>query len=152
VVKRKRRILFTSLPFVSHFLGQLPLAKDLAGAGHDVRFATSNDNLRLANQAGFDVVPLPILPSAPAPDALRIGDTARTQPVFSYLPHAARIAPALIRAFGDWCPDAIVRDPLEFGSCLAAEHSGIPHVVGREGPFWPPSVRQEVLGVDLGDW
>jgi MGT family glycosyltransferase len=55
---------------------------------------------------------------------------------------AERVATDLVRYFDSWLPEVVVRDPLEYGGCIAAEAAGIPHAVGRMGPLWPPDVRR----------
>jgi UDP:flavonoid glycosyltransferase YjiC (YdhE family) len=146
------RVLFTSLPYLSHLLAQLPLARAMRDAGHEVRFATAAALAGTVRADGFAVVPvefgaalepgleLPLRPRQPG-----------EQPPKPRIRVAARVAPALTLAFEQWLPDVVVRDPLEYGSYLAAEHAGIPHAVGREGPFWPPQTRQAMLGADLDD-
>jgi hypothetical protein len=38
------------------------------------------------------------------------------------------ILPRMLAAFDEWRPDAVLREPSEFGSALAAERHGVPHV------------------------
>lgn len=146
------RFLFTSLPYLSHLLAQLPLARAMRDAGHDVRFATSAALAEMVRADGFAVVPVEF--DKPLEPGLELSFRPRRpgeRPAKQRMRVAARVAPALIRAFGEWLPHVVVRDPLEFGSYLAAEHAGIAHAVGREGPFWPPQTREVMLGADLDD-
>lgn len=146
------RVLFTSLPYLSHLLAQLPLARAMRSAGHEVRFATSTDLAEMVRAAGFAVVPVEF--DKPLEPGLELSIRPRKRgerPLEPRVRVAARVAPALIRAFDQWRPHVVVRDPLEYGSYLAAEHAGIPHAVGREGPFWEPQTRQEMLGAALDD-
>jgi UDP:flavonoid glycosyltransferase YjiC (YdhE family) len=143
-----RRVLVTSLPWLSHFLAQLPLARAMADAGHEVRFATSEVLGPTVRRAGFAVIPVPMQRKERTGKELTV-PVGGAYGGFAYLEHAAWGAPALLEAFEQWCPDVVVRDPLELGSCLAAERAGIPHAVGREGPFWPVELRRSTLsGLD----
>jgi UDP:flavonoid glycosyltransferase YjiC (YdhE family) len=124
----------------------------MRNAGHEVRFATSTALAETVRTAGFAVVPVefdrPLKPGLVM--SFRPGRPG-ARPPGPRMRVAARVAPALIQAFERWLPNVVVRDPLEYGSYLAAEHAGIPHAVGREGPFWPPRTRQAVLGTALND-
>ncbi|HEX3332779.1 MAG TPA: glycosyltransferase [Acidimicrobiales bacterium] len=140
----------TSLPFVSHFLAQLPLADALRDAGHDVRFATSGDLAATVDAARFERVNV-IFKAGPGVEELSLRNEDGSRPVHVWMPTAARVAPALLRAFEAWRPEVVIRDPLDFGSCLAAERAGLPHAVGREGPFLRPEDRQNALGTDLDE-
>jgi UDP:flavonoid glycosyltransferase YjiC (YdhE family) len=142
------RVLFTTLPFFSHFLAQLPLARAVQNAGHDVQFATFDELADLVASAGFATLSMGLASSVEAEGG---GVAFRSDRPFPYMHLAARITTSLQHAFEQWLPDAVIRDPLEFGSCVAAEAAGVPHVVGREGPFWSPDVRRSVLGDDLCD-
>ena len=42
---------------------------------------------------------------------------------------ARAIVPHLLDIAESWRPDVLVRDPTEFGACLAGELLGIPHAV-----------------------
>jgi UDP:flavonoid glycosyltransferase YjiC (YdhE family) len=152
VGRPRYRVLFTSLPYLSHLLAQLPLARAMRDAGHEARFATSAALAGMVRADGFAVVPVEF--GEPPEPGLELPLRPRQpgeQPPRPRVRVAARVAPALTRAFEQWLPDVVVRDPLEYGSYLAAEHAGIPHAVGREGPFWPPQTRQAMLGADLDD-
>ncbi len=59
---------------------------------------------------------------------------------------ARQMTPDLLSLCRSWQPDLIVRDPVEFGGCIAAECLGIPHVSGRENRFLPPARWQAYLG------
>lgn len=154
VTRRRRgvpsyRILFSTLPFLGHLQGQLPLARALRSAGNDVRFATSAEFAGLVGKAGFDVVPVSFRQAHEQDKELSLRTVSAGEQMFAWMPTAARVAPTLIRVFGQWRPDVVLRDPLELGSCLAAEYAGIPHGVGREGPFWDRAVLRSAVGADL---
>ena len=38
-----------------------------------------------------------------------------------------RLVPDLLEIAGDWGPDLIVREGMEYGGCIAAERLGLPH-------------------------
>jgi MGT family glycosyltransferase len=59
------------------------------------------------------------------------------------------IVPDLLALGHTWRPDLIVRDPSEYGGCVAAECLGIPHATGREGPFRSPTRARALLGESL---
>jgi hypothetical protein len=52
--------------------------------------------------------------------------------------------PRLLEACEQWKPDVVLRDPAEFGSAIAAEAAGIPHV---RGAFGLSSTEEMALGI-----
>jgi MGT family glycosyltransferase len=64
---------------------------------------------------------------------------------------AQPMVPDLLRLCKAWPPDVIVRDPQEFGGCVAAECLGIPHATGRENRFLSPRQWQQFTEPALHD-
>jgi MGT family glycosyltransferase len=142
----RRRFLFTTLPFLSHLHGLLPLAKAVEDAGHEVRFAAMAEFCETVRGSGFACTPT----GFPTWDAVREElPGAATGEV--YMAMADRAAADLVHSFGQWLPDVVVRDPMEYGGCIAAEVAGVPHVVGRMGALWPPEVRRSMADEGLSE-
>jgi UDP:flavonoid glycosyltransferase YjiC (YdhE family) len=152
------RALFTTHPGEGHFHPQVPLARALSAAGHEVAFACSPAYRPTIEAVGFRCLPAGLDWLEPDMDA--------AFPALRRIPHgpeweawvvdhvlAGATAEALARDVLDlareWQPDVVVRDGVEFGGCLAAEVRGIPHAVGGFAPFGPPGMYEAVFARPL---
>lgn len=146
------RVLFTTQPVPSHLHPLVPLARALEDVGHEVAFATAPAFHPSVEASGFRAFPagmdcLPGQERAPVGRVRADGD-----PAYSVLTDffgdltARRMTPDLIALCRSWRPDLVVRDPVEFGGCVAAECCGILHLTGRENRFLPPERWVAYLG------
>jgi UDP:flavonoid glycosyltransferase YjiC (YdhE family) len=134
----RMRFLFTVQPLFGHFHALVPLAQALKDHGHEVAFATGKSFGPAVRRSGF----LPftagidfdgsqdIFKTLPDWEAIRAKspDDLGIQQLRGFVQQLApRMADDLIELVGAWQPDAIVRDPLEFGGYIAAEHARLPH-------------------------
>src|SRR4051812_3646868 len=140
------RILFTTLPGYGSIQPLVPMAQALQAAGHDVAFAASATFCRVVTEAGFRCLPAGVDWSLDDRDVVfaRVRGTlgpesapfSPVRDVFAgYM--APRMVPDLLAIARAWPFDLLVRDPLEFGGCVAAEVLGLPHTA--YGPlfcFW----------------
>ncbi|MGN6697549.1 MAG: glycosyltransferase [Thermomicrobiales bacterium] len=151
------RVLFTTQPVPSHLYPLVPLASALASAGHDVAFATAPSFSPSVAAAGFRAFPagmdfLPGQVDIPLGRVQAGGDPAHAHAVLAEFfgwATAQRMTPDVLTLCRTWQPDLIVRDPVEFGGCLAAECLGLPHLTGRENRFLPPARWRAYLGAPL---
>jgi MGT family glycosyltransferase len=131
------RVLFSTLPGYGSFQPLAPVARALVDAGHQVAFAASAAFGPVVTSTGFRCFPAGLDVSLGDRDAVfarvRSALGSRTAPfspvrdVFvGFL--APRMVPDLLAISHAWPFDVLVRDPLEFGGCVAAERLGRPHV------------------------
>ena len=128
------RALFSSTRGAGHFNPLLPFARAFERAGYELLFAGPPDLGPAVDAAGFefwqfDPPPedelgaiwgrVPELPPEQANEVV-IGE------IFGRLNTTASL-PRLRAACEQWRPDAVLRDPNEYSSALAAERHGIPH-------------------------
>lgn len=165
------RVLCTCLPGVGHFLPMLPLARALAGAGHDVAFATAGEFLPQIEQHGFAVFPAGLsLPEQMQQAAQRFPDQhalpSGKERFCTFVPRmlAGVAAPAramdLVPILREQRPDVIVHDETDFGAPVAAAVAGIPyadHSVAVFRPLQAARLAREAIvplweewGVELG--
>ncbi len=140
------RVLFTTLPAYGSFQPLAPVARALIEAGHEVAFAASPTFCRVVTRAGFRCVPAGLDWSLDDKDAVfasvrtmlgpQAAPFAPVRDVFAGF-MAPRLVPDVL-AFARATPfDVLVRDPLEFGGCVAAEVLGLPHAAcGPLFCFW----------------
>lgn len=132
------RFLFTVSPMVGHFHALAPLALAVKERGHELAFATGRGFGRYIRQAGFQHFPcgfdfdgsqdiFQALPEFAALKAEAPADTALQQLHGFVMGLSPRMAADLIDLVEKWKPDAVVRDPLEYGGYIAAERGRIPH-------------------------
>jgi UDP:flavonoid glycosyltransferase YjiC (YdhE family) len=128
------RVLFTSTRGAGHFNPLVPFARAFERAGHEVMFAGPPDLEGSAQAAGFrfwrlDPPPEDELgaiwsrvPELPPDEANKVvvGE------IFGRLNTTAHL-PRMRAAFGEWRPDAVLRDPNEYSGALVAEENGVPH-------------------------
>jgi len=146
------RVLFTCLPFLGHFHPLVPLARALEAAGHEVAFATGQTLCPLVAATGFRTVPMGFDPQGRGwfdlfPHLLTIpSGPARTAwfegRIFGFMAECA--VPDLLRLAARWRPDVLVREPWEYGGCVAAERLGVPHATAGVGAFHPPDYAQSL--------
>jgi UDP:flavonoid glycosyltransferase YjiC (YdhE family) len=128
------RILFSSTRGAGHFNPLVPFANAFVRAGQELLFAGPPDLAGPVDGAGFEFrqfdpppedelgaiwARVPELPPEEANEVV-VGE------VFGRLNTTAAL-PRLRAACEEWRPDAVLRDPNEYGSALAAELHGIPH-------------------------
>jgi len=128
------RVLYSSTRGAGHFNPLVPFARAFERAGHDLLFAGPPDLAGTADTAGFEFwqfdppaedelgatwARVPELPPEQANEVV-IGE------IFGRLNTTAGL-PGLRAACEEWRPNAVLRDPNEHGSALAAELRGIPH-------------------------
>jgi UDP:flavonoid glycosyltransferase YjiC (YdhE family) len=132
------RFLFTVQPLFGHFHAIVPLAQALKEHGHEVAFATGKGFGPAVRRSGFSHFPagidfdgsqdiLKILPGWEAIRARSPGDVGIQQLRGFVQQLAPRMADDLFALVDTWRPDAVVRDPLEFGGYIAAERARLPH-------------------------
>jgi UDP:flavonoid glycosyltransferase YjiC (YdhE family) len=152
------RVLLTTHPGEGHFHPQVPLARALSAAGHEVAFACSPAYRSTIGAVGFRCFPAGVNWLEPDMDS--------AFPALREIPHgpeweawvvehvlagvtAEALAHDVLDIALEWQPDLIVRDGVEFGGCLAAEVRGIPHAVGGFDPFGPPGMYRAVFARPL---
>jgi UDP:flavonoid glycosyltransferase YjiC (YdhE family) len=132
------RFLFTVHPMFGHFHAMVPLAQALQEHEHEVAFATGKGFGPVARRSGFAHFPAgmdfdgsqDIFKVLPGWEAIRAKspDDLGIQQLRGFVEQLAPwMADDLIEVVDAWRPDAIVRDPLEFGGYIAAEHARLPH-------------------------
>jgi UDP:flavonoid glycosyltransferase YjiC (YdhE family) len=129
------RVLFTVQPSIGHLHPLVPVASALAGAGHEVAVASSpsfGDDIR-----AFGLDPIGVGLDWLTADQSTWGPFGELPPpgpefgkfvtrMFVDITTEATV-PDLVRTVGDWKPDLIVRESMEYGGCIAAELLRIPH-------------------------
>ena len=140
------RVLFTTLPGAGPFHPLVPFARALARQGHVVAFATSRSYCAIVEAAGFQCFPAGydwlVANSEPLYAHVKSMLVDRERPFspledvyVDFLP-PLMVADLLVLA-RSWAPDVIVRDPMEFAGCIAAEVLGVPHTAcGPLFSFW----------------
>jgi UDP:flavonoid glycosyltransferase YjiC (YdhE family) len=132
------RFLFTMAPMVGHFHAMVPLALSLKEHGHEVAFATGKGFGPVIRRTGFQHFPCgldfdgskDIFEALPEWEAIKAKspDDVGLQQLYGFVQGLApRMADDLIGLVDTWNPGVIVRDPLEFGGYIAAEHYRVPH-------------------------
>lgn len=141
------RILFTSTPGLGHMLPLLPVAREAAARGHEVRIAVGASLAPVVIAAGFRHEP--IGPATLGEVVARIPDlagrTGRRLAVVIFREGfcgaiATGIADDLATLADAWRPDVIVHEDMEFGSWVVAERLSIPHVT-VQATAWRPRMR-----------
>ncbi|QKV70691.1 MULTISPECIES: glycosyltransferase [Streptomyces] len=127
------RVLCTAMASPSHGRALLPLARALAGAGHEVTVLTTEAVAPVF--AADRITVLPLLPPAPPPPDGSPFDPAQDMsspdhPLTALLagPYARSILTILREAARRLRPDALVRDGMDFAAVVLAEERGIPHL------------------------
>ena len=140
----KMRLLFATLPTAGAFHPQVPLARALQEAGHEVAFAVAQSYCSTIEAVGFRCFPAgyDFLGSNFDPVIATVrklrgeASVATLKDIFgAFLP--PRMLPDLLAVARSWRPDVIVRDPMEFAGCMAAEVLDIPCAAcGPLFAFW----------------
>lgn len=132
---------------LGHIHPMLPLARAIAEAGHEVRWALPADAVMHAERSGIETVPIqgrdPITPE----------EVTRRYPEFSQLPPSERPEVMFGKLFGamaappmldgllplvqGWRPDLVVADAAEFAGHIVAAELGVPSVTKGFGPLLP---------------
>ncbi|QNP75015.1 glycosyltransferase family 1 protein [Streptomyces roseirectus] len=142
------RVLFTTLGSPSHGRAQLPLARALAAAGHDVLVATTpslvsvfeKDDVRVTT-AMDEFTPHTFIPPALLEQAARPGPDGevpqdvleRVMPLAMSGPMARKLREWILPVAQEFRPDLILRDGMDLGSCLTAEQLGVPQLPTPSG-------------------
>jgi len=126
------RFLFSSTGGAGHFGPLAPFVRSCLDGGHDV-LVTGPPGLAVPEDVAFREF------DPPAPDDMAAaframdgmshdeGNAWILGEVFARL-DATAAAPGLCTTITDWHPDLVVRESAEFGSAVAAERLGVPHV------------------------
>lgn len=138
------RVLFTTIGSPSHGRTQLPLARALAVAGHEVLAITTprilptfkQDDIRVADAiADFSPSSFTSAQLAEHGDQPELDDEQRTAMMLRALsgPMAKMLTDAVLPVARDFRPDLILRDGMDAGACLVAELLGIPQLPTPSG-------------------
>jgi UDP:flavonoid glycosyltransferase YjiC (YdhE family) len=140
------RLLFACQPIRSHFHSLVPVALAAQRLGHTVGVASGPWLEPLVRRLGFDFLPCGIdfdpadspLPRLPGQEHLADAPLVVRQLVS----FAGGLGPPFLRDLLErgpaWQPDALVREPVEFASALAAEHWRIPYASVMWGIYINP--------------
>jgi UDP:flavonoid glycosyltransferase YjiC (YdhE family) len=153
------RILFTFTGGAGHFLPLTPIAAAAAARGHEVAFSGQEMMRATVEAAGFTAYDsggrtltdahkrMPLVPVDRAAEAAVIRNTfAGTV--------ARERAGRLLAVAGQWRPDVIVRDEMDFGAAAVAERLGLPHaavIVLAAGGMVGPGDLAEPLAALRGE-
>ena len=132
------KFLFTVQPLLGHFHALVPLALALKEHGHEVAFATGQSFGSTVQHVGLRHFPCgldlsgepnAIFETLPNWEIVKAKyPSVGAQQVYGFIQALGpRLADDVIALLKTWRPDVIIRDPLEFGGYIAAEHYGVPH-------------------------
>jgi UDP:flavonoid glycosyltransferase YjiC (YdhE family) len=135
---KKMKFLFTVQPLTGHFHAMVPLARALQEHGHEVAFATGPGFASTIKHAGFQHFPCGfdlngephgIFEALPEWDSIKARyPSVGAQQVYGFVQALGpKMAADVVALMEHWRPEVVVRDPLEFGGYIAAEHYGLPH-------------------------
>ncbi|HWC10770.1 MAG TPA: glycosyltransferase [Acidimicrobiales bacterium] len=158
------RVLCSCLPGFGHFHPMVPLARALAGAGHEVAFATAPRFCeRVVRPAGFPAFAAGVSPVVVEEETARLPEVAGLGPrdVWPFGAHmfagvaASRKVADLAQVVESWHPDLVVHGAIDFAGPVAAARAGLPwvnHGVGALQPrvFWELSA--EVVAPLWAEW
>jgi UDP:flavonoid glycosyltransferase YjiC (YdhE family) len=147
------RILFTFAGGTGHFLPLASVALTAERAGHVVAFAGQKGMIPTVEAAGFTAFAsggASLLATAERAPLLKVDVQREARAVRES--YARRIAgeraDAILTVCGEWQPDVLVRDEMDFGAVVAAERLGLPHATIlciASGSFVPNSLVLEPL-------
>jgi UDP:flavonoid glycosyltransferase YjiC (YdhE family) len=132
------RVLVTTPAGLGHIHPMVPLARALAGRGHEVRWALPELAAAHVAQYSLEVIPVagrePITPQEVLrryPELAELSPRDRPEAVFGKLFGALATPPmlkGLERVARDWRPHLVVADAAEFAGHIVAAMLGIPSV------------------------
>ena len=149
------RVLFSCVPWEGHYRPLVPLARELAGRGHDVAFATSSAWEERALEDGFELIAV-----GPSEREVRAEFAPLRERIFELPPETRRPhqfstlfgriyapakAPDLIEATRSWRADAIVHDSCDLASPLAAAVTGVAAVNHSFGVMVPVGALEAAM-------
>ncbi|MFE7394469.1 glycosyltransferase [Streptomyces sp. NPDC057582] len=142
-----KRVLLFNNPLTGHFLPMLPLARALRQQGHAVAFATAAGMAASVEAEGFELVPAgPTTDAVIAEVARRTGSdilAGRTPELVAEFFAGARVDLTLDEALagaGDWAPDLVVSEHLDFVGPLVAAVRKLPSAVMAIDPALEPEL------------
>ncbi|HVM39835.1 MAG TPA: glycosyltransferase [Acidimicrobiia bacterium] len=135
-------VVFTAVPGHGHVNPMVPLARALAGRGHDVTFVTGVEMRERVEELGF-----PCVPAGPTLDEMQ-GNALAEPSVRAFLETEPwRVAAAIFAGrvpemlddltAADVRPDLVVHDAYELSGPILAAREGVPWVTHALGPRWP---------------
>ncbi len=140
------RVLFTTTSGRGHFQPMFPLARALAGAGHEVRWAGAEEACVTLRDRGFDAVPagiFEIVPSPlrnPPPEIAALPPAERPDHLFAIVFGPLRAEPMLadlMPIVESWQPHLLVCEQGELAGPIAAARHGVPNVTHAFGRLLP---------------
>ena len=157
------RVLFATQPVRSHFHSLAPIAIAAQDLGHRVCVASGPSIAPLAQGLGFDFLPCGLDLAAAVDPTVALSDQQRAalEGAPTVIRHlvgfSAGMAPPFVRDLFEralpWRPDVIVREPVEFGSVIAAERWGLPYATAMWAiTISPRYLMREAYAQVLGDF
>jgi UDP:flavonoid glycosyltransferase YjiC (YdhE family) len=148
------RFLFAFVGGNGHFQPLVPIARAVQAAGHIVAFACSHSMANTVEALAFAAIPIG-KPGNGKPERLPLRPVNMEREEHDlrekFARQAARSrAAGILETCAVWKPDLIICDEVDFGSMIAAERLGIPHVtvlVIAAGSF----VRAEIVADALNE-
>jgi UDP:flavonoid glycosyltransferase YjiC (YdhE family) len=153
------RILVSAVPAIGHIVPLLDLAQALQSAGHEVRFATNQEQHRLIVAAGLQPVDAGMSAAEMRDERCRRWPETERQPAHEWATRmwAQIMAPSslhsLLAIAADWRPHVVVHDEGDYAGPVAAAKSGIPWITHAWGsPLRPTSDLIELQEVAAPLW
>jgi UDP:flavonoid glycosyltransferase YjiC (YdhE family) len=153
---RRLRILFGFVGGQGHFDPLVPVARAAEAVGHQVAFTSGRSMADVVATAGFTVLstdPGGPPPGPPQRRPLLPVDMRREERDLRerFARDGARDrAAGMLRRAGEWTPDLIVCDEVDFGSVIAAERLGLPYATVTVLPAGG-LIRPDVVAADLDE-
>lgn len=143
------RVLFTTTAGLGHIHPTVPLARAMAGRGHQVLWAAPPDGVEHIERAGLRAAAIGTPGLAVPSEAVRRYPELRAlaqedvpDVMFGKL-FGAIVAPVLLADLvplaEEWRPDLIVADAAELAGHIVGAELGVPHVTKGFGPILPAS-------------
>src|SRR4051794_8698759 len=155
------RVLFTTTSGRGHSQPMFPLARALAHAGHEVRWAAAEQACVTLRERGFDAVPagiFEIVPSPlrdPPPEIAALPPAERPDRLFSIVFGPLCAEPMLrdlLPIVAGWQPHLVVSEQGELAGPIAAARHELPNVTHAFGRLLPEARVARARGAMAGLW